>query len=62
MIAVAHLVTAIETFPPSEIGALGGYEVSCSCGLTLRSSIRSLLLHDIQAHIAYAASREATAS
>jgi hypothetical protein len=48
-----YTISEIQFFDPSEPGALHRYECSCSCGTVLRSSLRSLLLSDINAHIAW---------
>jgi hypothetical protein len=50
---MAPTVTPIEHRPPSEPGALDSYTSSCSCGLVMRSSLRSLVLADVAHHVAW---------
>lgn len=49
----SYSISAIVESPASQPGALDGFEARCSCGLVMRSSMRSLLDADVAAHAAY---------
>lgn len=51
--AQPHTTTAIVAVPASGPGALAGYEARCSCGLTMRSSLRVSLELDVRQHDRY---------
>ena len=55
----AFSITPIVEREASEQGALDGFEATCSCGLVLRSSLRSLLETDVADHAAYHARQAA---
>jgi hypothetical protein len=48
-----HAISPIVEKPAREAGALDGFEARCSCGLTMSSSLRSLLEADVAAHAAW---------
>lgn len=52
-------LSQIVAVAPSTAGALGGFECRCSCGIVLRSSLRSCVEQDARAHAAYHARKEA---
>lgn len=54
-----HSLTAIAAVPASGPGALAGFESRCSCGLVIRSSLRTIVEADVREHVAYFAKREA---
>jgi len=56
-----HAITPITPIAPSSAGALDGFEARCTCGLTMRSSLRTLLEQDVAEHAAYHARRDADA-
>jgi len=47
----ATTISPITAVGPSGPGALAGYEATCSCGLTMKSSMLSSVQLDVQAHI-----------
>lgn len=49
----SYTVSGIVERKATEAGALDGFECKCSCGLVMRSSLRSLLEQDVAAHAAY---------
>ncbi len=49
-------VSQIVSVPASE-GRLDGFRCECSCGLEMRSSLRTMLLVDICQHLAWHAKR-----
>lgn len=49
----SYTVSRIVERKATEAGALDGFECKCSCGLVMRSSLRSLLEQDVAAHAAY---------
>lgn len=55
----AMSLSQIVSVPASTVGALDGFECKCSCGLVLRSSLRSCIERDAAEHIAYHAKRGA---
>ncbi len=50
-------ISTISQFTASEAGALNGFKATCTCGLEIRSSIRSLLEADANDHLAYHSKR-----
>src|SRR5262245_58759916 len=52
-------ISPIVATPASGPGALDGFEARCSCGLVMRSSLRTLLEQDVADHAAYHARRAA---
>jgi hypothetical protein len=48
-----HTQTQIVAVPASGPGALSGFEARCTCGLVMKSSLRSLIQADTAAHAAY---------
>jgi len=49
----SYSLSQIVAFKATERGALDGFECKCSCGMVLRSSLRTLLISDANAHAAY---------
>lgn len=49
--------TAIAAVPASGPGALAGFESTCSCGLVMRSSLRTIIEQDVREHAAWHAKR-----
>jgi len=55
-----HTTTPVEAIEASSTGALAGFESRCeSCGLVIRSSLRSIVVADVWEHVAYVAARDA---
>jgi hypothetical protein len=52
-------LTQIKAVTASGPGALAGFECKCSCGMTLRSSLRTLIEQDAREHLAYHERKEA---
>lgn len=52
-------LSQIVAVAPSTTGALAGFECRCSCGLVLRSSLRSCIERDAREHVAYHAKKGA---
>ena len=46
-------LSQITSVAPSTVGATGGFECKCSCGLVMRSSLLTALQVDVAQHIAY---------
>ena len=57
--AMAHQLSPIVAVGPSGPGALDGFESRCSCGLVIRSSLRTIVEADLREHLAYFAGRKA---
>jgi hypothetical protein len=49
----AFVLSSAVSVPASGAGALAGFECKCSCGMVLRSSLRTILEADVAAHAAY---------
>lgn len=52
-------LTPLAPVPASREGALSGYETHCSCGLAIRSSLRTIAEADAVAHLDYHARKGA---
>lgn len=57
---MTYTTPPIVARPATGPGALDGFESSCTCGLVLRSSIRSILEADVAEHAAYHARQAPT--
>jgi hypothetical protein len=55
----SFVLTQTQAVTASGPGALDGFECKCSCGMTLRSSLRTLLEQDATQHVAYHERKEA---
>jgi hypothetical protein len=49
----SYSLSPIVARKATERGALDGFQCECSCGLTLRSSLRTILVQDALDHAAY---------
>lgn len=50
--------TTLKAVGPSGPGALAGFQVTCSCGFTFGSSLRTIAELDAREHVAYIAAKE----
>lgn len=53
-----YTLTPVVAVSASEKGALPGFKSVCSCGLVMKSSLRTLLEADRVAHLAYHAKKD----
>ena len=56
---MAFTQTPLAAVPPSGPGALAGFESRCTCGLVIRSSLRSIAEADVREHVAWHAKKAA---
>jgi hypothetical protein len=54
----SFVLSPIKAVNASGPGALAGFECKCSCGMTLRSSLSTLIAQDAAEHAAYHAKKE----
>jgi hypothetical protein len=54
-----HILSQVVPVGPSGPGALAGFEVRCSCGYEMRSSLESCVRLDSQDHVAWEADKAA---
>jgi hypothetical protein len=52
-------LSQIAPVAASSAGSLSGFECKCTCGMVLRSSLRTILEQDAAAHLAYHARKGA---
>jgi hypothetical protein len=51
-------LTPLVAIPASQAGSLSGFETRCSCGLIIRSSLRTLAEQDAAEHLRYHAKKQ----